>query len=147
MSFPSNKRAHFDFEILETLSAGVELFGTEVKSLKAGQGKLDGSYVVVRGGEAFLGGASIPAFQPKNTKPDYDSERPRRLLLTKKEIDAAFRKSEREGLTIVPIKWYNIKQHIKLEIGIARGKKKQDKREAIKKRDVDRELRRTLKFQ
>jgi SsrA-binding protein len=142
----SHKRVHFDYEILETFEAGISLLGTEVKSLRSGHGKLDGAYIVVRGGEAFLVGASIPAFQSKNVSPSYDAERSRKLLLTKKEIAEIEQKSERQGLTVVPIKLYNKKNKLKLEIGIARGKKKQDKRESIKKRDVGREIEREFKY-
>ena len=145
MALVSNTRAHYDYEILETYEAGVSLLGTEVKSLRTGQGKLDGAYVVIRGGEAFLVGASIPAFQKKNAPGDYDPERTRTLLLTPKEIVELDRKSEREGLTIVPIKWYNKNAKLKLLIAIARGKKKYDKRESIMKREADRNTMRELK--
>jgi SsrA-binding protein len=141
----SHKRAHFDFDILETFEAGISLLGTEVKSLRGGHGKLEGAYVVIRGGEALLVGASIPAFQKKNVSPSYDPERPRTLLLTKKELMELNQKSEKQGLTIVPIKLYNKCSKLKLEIGIARGKKKYDKREAIKKRDTDRDVQREIR--
>ena len=96
--------------------------------------------------EAFLVGASIPAFQKKNVSPSYDPERARKLLLTKKQIQELDLKSERQGLTIVPIKLYNKGPNLKLEIAIARGKKKQDKRESIKERDVKRDIAREVKF-
>ncbi len=146
MTLPGNKRATFDFELLERFEAGVSLLGTEVKSLRAGQGKLDGAHVVVRGGEAFLVGASIPAFQVKNTRKDYEPERVRKLLLTEKEIKELETKSEKQGLTIVPIKWYNKGPKLKLEIAIARGKKKADKRQSIQKKDVKRDLEREFKW-
>ncbi len=141
----SHKKAHFDFEILEIFEAGISLFGTEVKSVRNGQGKIEGAYVIIRGKEAFLVGSSIPAFQKKNVDGSYDPERARKLLLTKKEIDLLDLKSEKQGLTIVPLKLYNKGSKIKLEMAIARGKKKQDKREQIKKRDVGRDIERTLK--
>ena len=146
MALVTHKRAHFDYEILDTYEAGVSLLGTEVKSIRGGQGKLEGAYVVIRGKEAFLVGASIPAFQKTNAGPSYDPERPRKLLLTKKEIDELEQKSEKQGLTIVPLKWYNKGSKLKLEIAIARGKKKQDKRESIKARDVGRDISRELKY-
>lgn len=146
MALINHKRAHFDFEILETFEAGLSLLGTEVKSVRGGQGKLEGAYVIIRGKEAFLVGASIPAFQKKNVSASYDAERPRKLLLTQKEITLLELKSEKQGLTIVPIKLYNKGSKLKLEIAIARGKKKQDKREQIKKRDVGRDIERTLKY-
>ncbi len=142
----SHKRASFDYEILQTFEAGVSLLGTEVKSIRGGQGKLEGAYVIVRGDEAFLVGASIPAFQNKNAPADYEPERPRKLLLTQKEIAELELKSEKQGLTIVPIKWYNKKSKLKLEIAIARGKKKQDKRQSIKKSDTKRDIEREIKF-
>ncbi len=143
MALISHKRAHFDFEILETFEAGISLLGTEVKSVRSGQGKLDGAYVIIRGKEAFLVGSSIPAFQTKNARADYDAERLRKLLLTQKELALLELKSEKQGLTIVPLKLYNKGSKLKLEIAIARGKKKQDKRQSIKahttKRDIERE--------
>ena len=145
-TYISHKRAKFDFEILETFEAGISLLGTEVKSVRSGQGKLEGGHVIVRGGEAFLVGASIPAFQKKNISPDYDPERPRKLLLTQKEIATIEQKSEKQGLTVVPIKCYNKGRNIKLEIGIARGKKKTDKRQSIKEKDTKRDIERELKM-
>lgn len=147
MAHLSNKRVTFDFELLETYEAGVSLLGTEVKSLKNGQGKLDGAHVIIRGGEAFLVGASIPAFQQVNAGKGYDPERPRKLLLNKKEIQILDQGSERQGLTIVPVKWHNVNSKIKLQIALAKGKKKQDKRESIKERDVKRDLARDFKYQ
>ncbi len=143
----SHKRASFDFELLETFEAGISLLGTEVKSIRGGQGKLEGAYVIIRGKEAFLVGESIPAFQKKNVKASYEPERPRKLLLTKKEIILLEQKSEKQGLTIVPLKLYNKGHNLKLEIAIARGKKKQDKRESIKERDVKRDIAREFKYQ
>jgi SsrA-binding protein len=142
----THKRVTFDFEILETFEAGISLLGTEVKSVRGGQGKLEGSHVVVRGGEAFLVGASIPPFQKKNVGSEYDAERSRKLLLTKKEIAELEQKSERQGLTIVPIKLYNKGSKLKLEVAIARGKKKADKRQSIKERDTKREIEREFKY-
>lgn len=145
MSLIRNKKAVFNYEILEKFEAGIQLRGFEVKSLKSGQGSLEGSYVIVRGGEAFLVGANIPPFQPANTPKNYDPLHTRKLLLTKKELDVFAGKEKQAGLTIVPISVYNKRNHLKLEIGIARGKKKYDKRETIKKRDMEREMYRTLK--
>lgn len=146
MVLHGNRRATFDYEILETFEAGVSLLGTEVKSLRTGHGKLDGAHVVIRGDEAFLVGASIPAFQEANAPRSYDPSRPRKLLLTVKEIKELEVKSEKQGLTIVPIKWYNSHSKLKLQIAIARGKKKQDKRESIKERDTKRDIEREFKY-
>ncbi len=140
-----NKKAHFNYEITEKLTAGVELLGFEVKSLRAGQGSLEGAYVTVRGAEAFLIGTHIPPFQAFNTPKDYDPIRNRKLLLTKKEITELGATEKKKGLTIVPISVYSVGRKIKVELGIARGKKSFDKRETIKKRDSDREVRREIK--
>ena len=142
----SHKRASFDYEILETFEAGISLLGTEVKSVRGGQGKLEGAYVLIRGNEAFLVGASIPAFQKKNVRADYEPERVRKLLLTQKEIALLEQKSEKQGLTIVPLKLYNKSSKLKLEIALVRGKKKHDKRESIKERDTQRDVERELKY-
>ena len=140
-----NKKAYFNYEILEDYEAGIELLGREVKAIKTGQGSLDGSFVSVRGGEVFLLGAFIPPYQPGNQANGYDPHRARRLLLTKKEINELAGKEKEKGLTLVPISMYNKTNHIKLKLGIGRGKKKFDKRATIKKRDVEREIGRTLK--
>ncbi len=142
-----NKKATFDFEILKTFEAGVVLHGHEVKSLRTGKGSLNGAYVIIRGGEAFLVGASISPYQVANTPKGYDPERPRKLLLSKKELTELEQKSEQQGLTITAIKWYNQKRTVKLQIGIARGKKKADKREKLKERDTKRNIERILKNQ
>jgi SsrA-binding protein len=141
----TNRKAGFDFELLERFEAGVELLGFEVKSVRAGRGKLEGAHVVVRGGEAFLVGASISPFQQKNTPKDYEPERARRLLLTKKERDTLLGAESTKGLTIVPISWYTRGRLVKLSLAIARGKKKADKREDLKKKDAVREMERVMK--
>jgi SsrA-binding protein len=146
MSLVDNRKARFDYEILETLTAGIELLGLEVKSLRVHSASLDGAYVVVRGGEAFLMQSSIPAYQPSNTPKDYDPLRTRKLLLTKAEIKRLGEKEAQNGLTIVPLKFYNKGPKVKIDIAIVRGKKKFDKRESIKKRETDRDMRRTLKY-
>lgn len=139
----SNRKARHDYELLETLKAGVELFGYEVKSLRDGRGSLDGAHVIIRGGEAFLVGAHIPAFQSANAPKNYDPMRTRKLLLTSKEI-TRLAVSER-GLTIVPISLYTMGRFIKVECAIAKGKKKHDKRETLKKRDDTREMERAMR--
>lgn len=145
MSLIQNKKVYFDYEILQKMEAGIELLGFEVKSLKAGQGSLLGAHVTVRGGEAFVINMQIPPYQPANTPKEYDPLRNRRLLLTKKEILALSGEESKKGLTIVPLSVYNKGRKVKIEIAVVRGKKKYDKRETIKKRDADRELRRSLK--
>lgn len=142
MSLIENLRVGFDYVILETIEAGLELLGTEVKSLRAGQGSLKGARVVARGGEAYLVGATIPAWQVANAPNSYDPVRTRRLLLSKKQIAQVSSAEGQDGLTIVPLSVYNRGRHLKLSIGIARGKKKADKRQDIKKRDDERRLKR-----
>lgn len=145
--YVQNKKAHFDFEFLEVFEAGVVLFGHEVKSLRAGKASLNGAYVVIRGGEAYLVNASISPYQVANTPKGYDPERARKLLLTKKQLAELEQGSEKQGLTIVAIKWYNNKRHLKLQIALAKGKKKADKRETLKERDSKREIDRIMKGQ
>ncbi len=140
-----NKKARLNYEILEEFEAGLELLGGEVKSLRAGHGKLEGAHVVIRNGEAYLVGASIPPYQPSNTDKGYDPERTRRLLLSKKELKSLMGQGEQKGLTIVPIRVYNKGKNLKLLIGVARGRKKYDKRAVLKERDTKREIQRTLK--
>lgn len=144
-SLIQNKKAYFNYEITEKFTAGIELFGYEVKSLREKKGQIEGAYVTIRGREAFLIGANIPAYQPKNAPADYDALRNRKLLLTKKEIKHLAEIEGKKGLTIVAIAVYNAGSKLKLEIGIAKGKKSFDKRETIKKRETDREICRTLK--
>lgn len=146
-AYVSHKRAKFDFELLESFEAGIELLGTEAKAIRAGKGKLEGAHVVVRGDEVYLTGASIPPHQVANAPKSYEPERVRRLLLSKKEIARLEQKSEQQGLTVVPIMMYNKGRNIKVQIAIARGKKKADKRESIKARDTKRDIERTLKNQ
>lgn len=147
MALADNKKARFEYEVLETLEAGIELLGLEVKSLRKNAATLDGAYVTIRGGEAYLMQASIPPYQPSNTPQEYDPLRLRKLLLTKKEIQALADVESTKGLTIVPLKVYNKGKKVKVELGVVRGKKKFDKRESIKKRESDREMRRTLKYE
>lgn len=146
-TYVNNKKAHFDYEILETFEAGVILAGYEVKAIRAGKANLVGARVVIRGGEAYLVGATISYYQEANTPKNYDQERSRKLLLSKKELKLLEEKGEQAGLTIVPIKWYNKGSKVKLEIALVRGKKKMDKRETLKKRDVKRDIDRILKSQ
>lgn len=140
-----NKKINVDYEILETFEAGIELLGQEVKSLRGNQGSLLGAHITVRGGEVFLIACNIPPYQVKNTPVDYDPKRNRRLLLSKKEIGQLASLESKKGLTIVPISMYNKGKKIKVQIAVVRGKKKFDKREDIKKRDTDRDIRREFK--
>jgi SsrA-binding protein len=143
-TYADNRRARFDYEVLEKFSAGLELAGAEVKSIRAGKISLTGAYVLIRGREAFLTGAEIAPYQPKNQPSDYDAKKVRKLLLSKDELEKLTKAEQTKGLTIVPLKVYNNGRFIKIDIAIARGKKIFDKRQAIKKRDVERDLKRSL---
>lgn len=144
MAYADNSKARFDYEIIKKFSAGLELLGLEVKSVRAGKCSLRGAFVGIRGNEAFLIGANIPAYQPKNAPKDYDALRTRKLLLSKSELEELKVAEGTKGLTIIPLSVYNKGRFLKLDIAIARGKKKFDKRQAIKKRDVERDLKRSL---
>ena len=147
-----NKKAYYNYEILEKFDAGISLFGQEVKSLKERGINLAGSYVVLkqstegRHTEVFWIGAKIFPYQPRNIGASYNPERSRKLLLKKSEIKYLIGESRQKGLTFIPLKIYTIRSSkIKLEFAIAKGKRKFDKRELIKKREIEREIRRTLK--
>lgn len=137
-----NNKAKFDFEFQEFFEAGIELLGFEVKSLRTHKANLEGAYVIIRGGEAYIMNLLIPAYQEKNTPKDYEPRRTRRLLLNKKEIGQLATFSETKGLTIIPISMYIKNGFIKVKLAISKRKKKQDKRETIKKRETDRNIRR-----
>lgn len=145
MSLIENKKARLNYSILETFQAGLALSGAEVKALRAKQGKLDGSRVIVRAGEAFLVGMSIPPYQQGNTPAGYEPERARRLLLTRPEIAELAAAEEKKGLTIVPLEVYNHGRYVKVRVAIVRGKGKRDKREDLKLKDAKREMDRALK--
>ena len=140
-----NRKSSYDYEFLESYEAGLVLYGHEVKAIKTGHVSLTGSYVVSKGNEFYLINALIPAYQPANTPKDYDPQRSRKLLLKKSEIKSLIGKSKAKGLTLIPLRLYTKKSKIKLEFALARGKRKTDKRETIKKRDMEREIGRRLK--
>lgn len=140
--FSENRRAHFDYEILEKMEAGVELKGFEVKAITSGQVHLAGAYAVIKDNEIWLINLDIPPYQPLNAPKNYDSTRSRRLLFHKKEIAGLIGRSRTERLTLLPLKLYSKKNKIKVEISLARSRKKYDKREVLKKRDVEKEIRR-----
>jgi SsrA-binding protein len=145
MSLLDNKKAGFNYEFLDKYEAGLELTGPEVKTVRGGHGSLDGSYVSLRGGEAFLLNAFFPPYQPGNVPDSYDARRPRRLLLSKNQLAILLAQEKERGLTLVPLSVYNKGRVLKLSFATAKGKKKADKRETIKRREADREIRRTLK--
>ncbi|MBT3817328.1 MAG: SsrA-binding protein SmpB [Candidatus Magasanikbacteria bacterium] len=140
-----NKKARFDYEILDTLEAGLVLTGQEVKSLRTGNIRMAGSYVTFHKNTPQLTNLHIPKYKYASNIADYDPERSRAILLKKKEIAYLRGKSQEKGLTIIPLSVYTKGRKIKMEIGIARGKKQFDKRQTIKKREQDREDRRMFK--
>ena len=140
-----NKRARFDYQILDTFEAGIVLNGQEVKSIREGKASLKGAFLVFKREEPYLINVNIPPYQPKNAPSDYDPERARKVLLKKREIKYLLGKSKEKGLTLIPLRLYTKAGKIKVEIGIARGKRKPDKREEIKKREIEREIRRAIK--
>ena len=147
-----NKKARLDYQILETIEAGVVLTGQEVKSIKTGKVSLKGSYVVLKTSqtkkglpEVYLIGANIAPYQPKNCPKDYNPQRPRKLLLNKSEIKYLIGKTKERGIALIPLKFYTKDAKIKLEFGIGKGRKKADKRELIKRREMEKEIQRFLK--
>lgn len=134
-----NHKARFDYTILDRLEAGVHLTGPEVKSLRGGHAKLDGSFVRILGSEAYLVNAHISPY-PFARIENYDPKRSRKLLLHKKELIRLKTKLESANLTLVPMSWYTKGSLVKLEIGLAQGKKQYEKREAKRRADIRRDL-------
>lgn len=145
VAYIQNRKAHFNYEVLEKYEGGIELVGNEVKSVRNGRISLEGAFVIVRGGEVFLINANIDPYQPKNAPKDYNPLRNRKILLTKKEIIELGESEKNKSLTIIPISLYNKGRKIKIEVALVKGKKQHDKRETTKKRETDRELRREYK--
>ncbi|OGF28412.1 SsrA-binding protein [Candidatus Falkowbacteria bacterium RIFOXYC2_FULL_47_12] len=146
-----NKRARFDYEILETLEAGLVLYGHEVKSIKTGHISLKNSFVTLKNTagagtpEAYLTSCHIPLYKHAGKMESYEPTRPRKLLLKRSQIKQLIGKTKEKGLTLVPLKVYNKHRLIKLAFGVGKGKKKIDKRESIKKRETERKLQRFKK--
>lgn len=141
----TNKQAKFEYEILERVEAGIVLTGAEVKSVKNGGLKLTDAFVTFKGENAYLTNAHIARYNKTNSALPYDPTHSRRLLLHKKEINQLIGKKSQEGLTIVPLSAYTSKDLIKIELALVRGKKQHDKRETIRTREVERDIRRALK--
>lgn len=139
-----NRKANFDYEIIDTIEAGMVLKGTEIKSLKNGKANLKDSYAIIKNNEAFLLNMHISPYDYGNIF-NHEETRTRKLLLHKKEILKLNDKIRLDGFTLVPLKVYLVKNKAKVLIGIAKGKKTYDKRETIKKRDLDRELKKSYK--
>ena len=144
--FSENRKAYFNYEIIEIFEAGLVLKGAEVKSIKNGRVNLTGSYINLHSSELYLIGAYIAPYQPKNQPTNYDPARSKKLLLRKKEISYLTGKIKQRGLTLIPIKIYNKGRRVKLEFGLARGKKRYDKRDTISRRETRREIDRKTKY-
>ncbi len=139
-----NSKAFHDYTILEKIEAGIQLLGAEVKSLRGGHAQLDGAFVRIIGTQAYLVGAQIFPFE--YARPEgYDPRRTRKLLLHKKELMSLKGRIEGSNLTLIPLAWYTKGPHIKLEVGLAKGKKQFEKREAKRREDQRRELEREFR--
>jgi SsrA-binding protein len=136
----TNKKAYFDYEILEKLEAGIVLSGMEIKAVKTGKASLAGSFAIVRNNEAYLLNLSIAPYQPKNINFAYIPDRTRKLLLHKKQITYLLSKKKQKNLTLIPLRMYNKNGLVKIELGLAKGKKKFDKRESLKKKEIKRKI-------
>jgi SsrA-binding protein len=146
MSIVQNKKAYHNYEILEKIEAGIVLFGYEVKAVRAGHISLDGSYILIdKIDRVFLVGVNIKPLQIANIPDSYNETRQRELLLKRKQVKELKEKLEIPGHTLFPISVYNKEGLIKVEIGLGKGKKKFDKRDDIKKREGEREMRRVFK--
>ena len=140
----SNRRARHDFEILETVEAGIALLGPEVKSLRAGKANLSDAYASVREGEVFLVGAHISPYTHGN-RFNHDPERPRKLLMHKREIKRLYGKSREKGFSLIPLKMYFKDGRVKVEIGLGKGKRAYDKREVLRQKTIEREVERSYR--
>ncbi len=137
-----NKKAYFDYNILEKFEAGIELKGFEVKSIKNGRANISGAYAIVKDEELWIINLDIPPYQSQNSIKSYDSKRTRRLLVKKQETRSLIGKIKEKGLTLLPLRLYNKNNIIKVEMGLGKSKKKEDKRETIRKREVEKEIKR-----
>ena len=140
----NNRKANYDYEIIETIEAGISLMGTEIKSIRNGKANLKDSYAIIKNGECFLLNMHISHYKEGNIF-NHDETRTRKLLLHKKEILKLQSKIELDGYTLIPLKLYFKGNKAKLLIGVAKGKKTYDKRETIKKRDIERDIRKQFK--
>jgi len=140
-----NKKATHNYEILDKYEAGIVLSGQEVKSAKNGKMSIKGAYVIPKHSELYLVGANIPPYQPFNVPIEYEAEQDRKLLLRKDQIKHLIGKSKEEGLTLIPLRVYTKNGLIKVEIAVAKGKKKYEKKEKLKQREAERKIRREMK--
>jgi SsrA-binding protein len=139
-----NRRGRFDYEILDTVEAGIALLGPEVKSLREGKASLSDAYALVRRGEMYLRNAHISPY-PNAGRANPDPRRERKLLLRRAEIARLHGKVSERGLTLVPLSLYFVNGRVKVELALARGKRRYDKRESIRRREEDREVRRATR--
>jgi SsrA-binding protein len=142
--FATNKKAFFDYEILDTLEAGIVLKGYEVASVKRGKISLTSSYAIFHNNELMLTNANISTYQPKNQPANYLATQSRKLLVSKSQILKLKREIKEKNITLIPLKIYVERKKIKVEIGLGRGKKKYDKRETIKKREINRKIKKIM---
>jgi SsrA-binding protein len=145
MSIVTNKKATLNYEVLDTYEGGLELHGYEVKAIRAGKIKFDGSYVVILGEELFLKNAEVSPYQANNVPKGFDPQRVIKILVKKAEIRKFRHKVEKEGLTLIPLSIFAKGTKLKLDFALARGKKKSDKRQDIKRREDNIEILRTIK--
>lgn len=144
-TFSTNKKARFDYEIIDTLETGIELFGHEVKSVRLGRMVLVGSYGIIQNMELWLLNSEIPPYQAANLTTEYQPSRSRKLLISRKELIEIIKRMEAERLVLIPLSAYEKNKKIKIELALARPKKDYDKRETIKRREVSREIGRRIK--
>ena len=140
-----NKKATFNFEILDKFEGGLKLTGFETKSIRNGQIKLDGSFIISKNNELFLKNATIQPYQPNNIPKEFKTDRLLKILMHKKDILKLTQKIEKERLSLIPLSIYSKNKKLKIELALAKGKKKADKRQTIKKREAEREILRTIK--
>ncbi len=143
--FAENRKARFEYETLETAQGGLVLTGQEVKSIRNGGAKLDGAYLTLSRGELWLIGAQIRKYEKAYNLLGYDPGRSRKVLVTRKELAYLAGKTHEKGLTLIPFSLYPSANRIKVSFGVCRGRKTHDKREKLKNRDLDRDLRRQLR--
>lgn len=143
-TFADNRKARHNYEVLEEYDAGLVLSGAEVKAVREGGANLTGSYLSFERGELWIKGMTIARYSKAGRAEGYDPARPRKALMRKRELKSLLGKSQQKGLTLIPISLYARGRHIKLKFGLCRGKKSHDKREAKKRRDIERDVERHL---
>jgi SsrA-binding protein len=143
-AFAENRKARHDYETLEKYDAGIVLTGSEVKAVREGGANLIGSHIGFENGELWAKGMKIAPYSKAGRTEGYNASRPRKILMRKRELKSLLGKTEQKGLTLIPFSLYAHGRHIKLAFGLCRGKKTRDKRDSIKRRDIERDVRRHL---